>query len=180
MNETTIGSKRVFEGRLFKVDSLEVRMDSGRTSAREVVRHPGAAAAICETGDGQFVFVRQYRKAVEKEMLEIVAGIVEDDESAEACVVREIGEETGYGVEKLTRLGKVYPSPGYTDEQISLYYARLREWDGCPEADEDEDIDVEQHNRDQVELMILSGEVEDAKTISSWFLYERALQQNRI
>ncbi len=176
MKETTIGCKRVFAGRLLKVDSLEVRTGSGRSSVREVVRHPGAVAAICEDGDGRFVFVRQYRKAVEKEVLEIVAGILDAGEGAEACVVREIGEETGYGVEKLVRLGRIYSSPGYTEEQISLYYARLREWDGCAEADEDEDIDVEKYSRDQVEGMILSGEIEDSKTISSWLLYEKAVR----
>ncbi len=176
MKERTISQKRVFDGRLLKVDSLEVRTNSGRCSVREVVRHPGAVAAICEDGDGQFVFVRQYRKAVEKEMLEIVAGIREEGEGSEACVVREIGEETGYGVERLVRLGRIYSSPGYTEEQVSLYYARVREWDGCAQCDEDEDIDVEKYSRDQVEGMILSGEIEDSKAISSWLLYEKAVR----
>ena len=74
MNEKTISSQRAFDGRLLKLDVLDVELDNGRRSRREVVRHPGAVAVWARTPDKRFVFVRQFRKAIESDLLEIVAG----------------------------------------------------------------------------------------------------------
>lgn len=180
MKELTVSSKRVFDGKLLKVDSIDVDRSDQTTAQREVVRHPGAVAALAQDVDGNFVFVRQYRKAVEAEMLEIVAGILEEEEAPEACVVREVGEETGYGVERLVRLGRICTSPGYTEEKVSLYYARLREWSGKSLPDEDESIEVLTFSREEVEQMVVSGQIEDAKTLSALWLYDKANRDGRI
>ena len=67
--EKTIDSHRVFEGRLLKVDSVDVELADGRKSVREIVRHPGAVAVLVRGADKRYVFVHQYRKPAEKVML---------------------------------------------------------------------------------------------------------------
>ena len=180
MREVTISSKRVFEGKLLKIDSLEVSCDGDGRTIREVVRHPGAVAAIARKRDGRFVFVRQYRKAVERETLEIVAGLLEEDEDADECIVREVGEETGYRVVKTVRLGQVKSSPGYTEENVAIYYAELGEQDGILQQDDDEFVEVEDYSLEEVESMLASNGIEDAKTYAAWWLYCRAAEDGRL
>ena len=65
MNEKTLKVATHFDGKLLKLDVLEVEMESGRRAEREIVRHPGVAAVLGELADGRLVLVRQFRKPIE-------------------------------------------------------------------------------------------------------------------
>ena len=171
MNEKTISSQRVFDGRLLKLDVLEVRLDNGRRARREIVRHPGAVAIWARAPDGRFVFVRQFRKAVEQELLEVVAGTLEAGETAEACARREIREETGYAVKTLTPLGLIFTAPGFCTEQIFLFYADLA-GGGAAAPDPDERLDVVLLDEAAWNAMMSRGAVQDAKTWAAWGMFQ--------
>lgn len=175
MNERTIASKTVFDGRLFRIDVLDVELDSGKRTVREIVRHPGACAILaqCSGDDDRFVFVRQFRKAAEIELLEVVAGTLDPGESPDACALREVREETGYEVETLRRLGVCYPAAGYTQEKLHLYYARLKPSPGPRAPDEDEQLEVQYASAAEVEEMIAQGDIVDGKTLAIWLLYSK-------
>lgn len=172
MKERTINSKHRFTGRLIKVDLLNVRLDNGREARREIVRHPGAVAVLCRRPDGRFVFVRQFRKPVESELLEVVAGTREPDEGPAVCARREVQEETGYKVLSLKRLGSIYTAPGYCDERIEIFFAEIRpsRIQGCP--DPDEQIEMVSLDKKQIETMLISGKIKDAKTLAAWTMYK--------
>ncbi|HNR92996.1 MAG TPA: NUDIX hydrolase [Kiritimatiellia bacterium] len=173
MRETTIGSRTVFKGRLLTVDVLDVELENGVRSTREVVRHRGAAAVLARLPDGRFVLVRQFRKPVEREVLEIVAGLLEEREAPEACARREVREETGHEVEELVRLGTVCPSVGCMDEHIQLFYARLADGPAATRLDHDEHVETVVLSAGEITDMIRRGAVEDAKTLAAWLLYEK-------
>ncbi|MFA5043487.1 MAG: NUDIX hydrolase, partial [Kiritimatiellia bacterium] len=139
---------------------------------REVVRHPGAVAVWARAPDGRFVFVRQFRKAIEQELLEIVAGTLEIGETPEACARREIREETGYAVKTLTPLGPIFTAPGFCTERIFLFYAELagggRTTDGGRRTTADEDLDVVLLDEAEWKAMMSRGAVQDAKTWAAW------------
>lgn len=175
MKEKTLTTKTVFDGRLLKLDVLEVELESGVRTGREIVRHPGAIAVLPRLPDGRFVFVRQFRKPVEKEVLEIVAGTLDRDEQPDDCAGRELKEETGYSVEKLVKLGVVYPSPGYTDEKIHIYYASLLPGRKERRLDDDEELDVVCLEPERIEKMISSGELDDCKTLAAWLLFKKQI-----
>jgi ADP-ribose pyrophosphatase len=168
--EKTIRAERAFEGRLVKVDVLDVELASGQRARREIVRHPGAVVVLAELPDGRFVFVRQFRKALEQELLEAVAGTLEPGEHPDACAARELEEETGYGVERLSRLGAIYPAPGYSEEVLHAYHARLRAAPGSSRPDADEKLAVVHLSAGEVEAMIQAGGMADSKTLAVWLL----------
>ena len=172
MKEKTINSKRKFNGRLIKVDLLNVRLDNGREARREIVRHPGAVAVLCRRPDGRFVFVRQFRKPVESELLEVVAGTREPDEEPAVCARREVQEETGYKVVSIRRLGSIYTAPGFCDERIEIFFAEIRPSgiQGCP--DHDEQIEMICLDKKQIETMLVSGKIKDAKTLAAWTMFK--------
>jgi len=169
----TLKSETVFDGKLLKLELLEIDVGSGRTASREIVRHAGAVAALARIPDGRFVFVRQFRKAVEKELLEIVAGRLEPGEQPELCARRELKEETGYDVAELYSLGGVYNAPGYCSEKLYLFFAELRAERGAQACDEDEHVTVVLLSASEFEAQVAAGRIEDAKTLAAWLAFEK-------
>ncbi len=169
-DERIIDTRSVFSGRLLKVDVLTVDMGDGTTARREVVRHPGATAILAELPDGRFVLVEQYRCAVGRRMMEVVAGCLEPGEEPAACARREVEEETGYRASELIALGRIFASPGYACECLHLFYARLAAEPGRQALDEDERVRPLFLTAPQVEALIAEGAIQDAKTLSCWLL----------
>ena len=170
MMEKTLATRRAFDGNLLSVDVVDVELSDGRRSMREIVRHSKATVVLGELPDGRFVLVRQFRKALEEEMIEAVAGGQEEGESAEECAKREMKEESGYEVVSIDYLGAIVSSPGFCDEVLYAYHARLEaeRWEQIP--DEDEEVEVLLRSRDEIEKMIVVGEIIDGKTMAAWTL----------
>jgi len=173
MHERTLSAQRVFDGRILKVDVLAVELAEGQRSVREVVRHPGATVVLAEMPDGRFVLVRQFRKALERVLLEAVAGTLQPGEDPAACARRELQEETGYTAQTLTPLGRFAPCPGYSQEILHAYHARVGPAPGARSPDEDEKLEVVVLSRDDLDRMVAQGEIEDGKTLAVWMLWEK-------
>ncbi len=176
MNERTLNSKRVFDGRLLKLDVETVEIEGGRISEREIVRHPGAVTVLVRMPDARFVFIRQYRKPIEQQLLEVVAGCLEDCEAPEACARREVREETGYDVTSIQSLGLTYPGPGYSDETLHMFFAEVGNEQASQALDEDEIIEVVYLSESAIEAMITNNEIMDAKTLAVWTLFKQKIR----
>lgn len=160
-----------FQGRKFSFEVNKLRLPNGVEGEWECVRHPGGALIIPVTNDGKLVLVRQYRFAVCGRLLEFPAGTIENKESPEETVKREIQEETGYKANKWRSLGKFPLAPGYSDEYIYAFLATdLEKLETPPEMDDDEDIEVVLMTPKELETAIFNGELIDAKSIASFFL----------
>ena len=164
MKEERIGGEEVFSGKILKVNLDQVRLPGGKTGMRVVVHHPGAVAIVAVQED-KILMVRQYRYAVGQDLLEIPAGKLDPQEEPFHCAERELREETGYRGE-LTSLGKIYTTPGFTDEVIHLFLARNLIWDPLS-PDEDEVLQVESLPWTEAVRRAEQGEFLDAKTIVS-------------
>lgn len=171
MNEKTVSSRQIFAGHLLKLNVLEVELGNGRRARREIVRHPGAVAIWARVPDGRFVFVRQFRKAIEQELLEVVAGTREAGETPATCARREIREETGYTVKTLTPLGHIFTAPGFCNEQIFIFHAELT-GGGAAAPDPDEQLEVVLLDEVELEAMMSRGVIQDAKTWAAWGMFK--------
>lgn len=171
--ESTLSREWGFRGKLLNVEVLSVDLGDGKTSTREVLRHPGAAVVLARLPDGRFVFVRQFRKAVEQFMLETIAGTREAGESPDVCARREVLEECGHGVVDMQKLGLTYPAPGYTDECLHLYLADVSAEAQALDTDDDEEIEVVYMSAEDVDAALVCGDIVDAKTMSIWWLYKQ-------
>jgi len=162
--EATVTSQRVYEGRLVNLRVDTVRLENGRLTEREIVEHPGAVAVVALDEDDNIILVRQFRKAVEKKLLEIPAGTLEVGEEPIACARRELREETGYRAECLEQIGGLYPSPGFCTEHIHLYLATgLKKGLSAPE--DDEAIETIKVPLSDIPAMVSQGEICDGKSI---------------
>ncbi len=126
----------VYEGRVIRL-IREVLTIKGRRMVRETIQHPGSVVIVPVLDDGRVVLVRQYRRAVGHELLELPAGTLDPRETRTACARRELEEETGWQARTMRRIGEFYAAPGIINERMTVFLARgLRKVAAHPEPDE--------------------------------------------
>lgn len=168
--EKTISSKFLFEGRAVKLRLDAVQMPDGRQTTREIVEHPDCVAVVPVDTEGNVLLVKQYRKSVEKELLEIPAGGIEPDEEPMAAVRREMQEETGFLPHNIERMGGFYSSPGFCTEYLHLFLAT--ELVEMPLTAEDTaEITVVPVSPDEIGSLITSETIQDSKSIAGLLTY---------
>ncbi len=121
--ERTISSQQIFDGHAVRLRVDTIVTADGRQSTREIVEHSDCIGVVAIDEDDNVLLVRQYRKAIEKELLELPAGGIDPGETPEEAVIREMQEETGYKPGKVERLAGFYSSPGFLTEYLHLYLA---------------------------------------------------------
>lgn len=84
---------------------------------------PDYICVVARTTDQRILMVRQYRPAVEDYTLELPAGTVDAGETPEQAIRRELEEEAGYRVGKLTHLGTLNPDTGRLSNRMWCYWA---------------------------------------------------------
>lgn len=177
-----ISSKVVYQGKVFKVTSDNVREPNGITATRDVIRHSGSVVilAVDETGSEPRVLLeRQYRYAAQSYLWELPAGRIDSGENALAGAKRELIEETGYRAKKWTRALRFYASPGFLDETMNIYLAReLTAGKARPE--EDESIECHMVPLSEAIDMIFSGKIHDGKAIAGVLWLAEALRRKRL
>jgi ADP-ribose pyrophosphatase len=171
-----IESQVVFRGRVFKVRKDKIRVTESRVFHLDVVEHRNSVTIVPLDSDGNLWFVRQYRHPVGGNLLELPAGVIEPEESAEECAYREIREETGMAAGNLREIGSFFLAPGYSTEYMYVFLAT--ELDPDPlDADEDEFISIEKIPVEKALRMAKSGQIQDVKSIGSIFLAHPFLLQ---
>ncbi|MFO0801004.1 MAG: NUDIX hydrolase [Gemmataceae bacterium] len=162
----------VFTGRRVSVAIDTFTAADGSTVRRDFIMHPGAVVILPVLDAENVVLLRNHRWVVGETLWEVPAGTREPNEPLEDCAKRELAEETGYTAAKWTYLGFLYASPGVMNEQLHLFVAE--ELTPGPMALEaDEQLEPVTVPLAAAVRMCLSGEVKDAKTITSLLLWER-------
>jgi len=164
MEEKTTSSSYPFSGKVVAVRVDEVLLPDGKQAKREIVEHSGAVAIVPVNENMEVLCIRQYRKAAEKVLLEIPAGIIEPGEKIEDCAQRELAEETGFASNNLLNLTSFYPSPGFSSEIIHVFLGRDL-YKKEVEKPEDEFIQLENIPLQSALGKIKNGEIEDGKTV---------------
>lgn len=138
-------------------------LPDGSEAFREVVEHPGGVCVAALTDEREVLFVRQFRYPYFEEVLEIPAGKRDAGEDPLCCGKRELKEETGAVADKYIDLGRIYPTPGYTNEVIYVYGATQLKYEN-QSLDEGEFLTVEKIPLEKAVEMVMNGDLPDAKT----------------
>ena len=145
---------------------------NGETIRRDAIFHPGAVVILPVLDREHICLLRNLRFVIDETLWEVPAGTLEPDEPLESCARRELMEETGYTAAKWTYRGYLFASPGVMDEKLHLFIAEdLTADQSRPEIDEQlEPVTVKFEDAIR---MCLSGEIKDAKTVTSILLWDR-------
>lgn len=179
LNEKPLSSEYPYRGKIVSLRVDQALLPNGRQAVREVVEHPGGVCVAALTDQEELLFVRQFRYPYQEVILELPAGKRSPGEDPLACGVRELKEETGAEAERVEPLGRLYPSPGYTDEIIYLFLATgLSLGDSHP--DDDEFLEVERVPLGEAVRRVMAGEIDDAKTQIAVLKIEELKRQGRL
>ncbi|HET9589498.1 MAG TPA: NUDIX hydrolase [Anaerolineales bacterium] len=164
-----IRSETILQGRAFSIRRDYLKTPNGRETRLEIIEHGGSVVLIPVDADGNLLFVRQYRHAVGKDLLELPAGTRDGDEPFEKCAARELREETGMEAGNLQKVGEFYLAPGYSSEFMTVYLATgLKE--NPLDGDDDEFLNLEKIPLKKAIEMAERGELPDAKSLAALLL----------
>jgi ADP-ribose diphosphatase len=167
-----LGSRMLYEGRVFSVRRDRVREPGGVEVTRDVVVHSGSVVLLPVFPGGEILLVRQYRHSVRSFLWELVAGRIEPGESPLAAARRELAEETGYTARRFRKLMDVFPTPGFVSEHMVVFACEgLAAGQSHPDADER--IEARRFTLPQLERMMRTGRLRDAKSIAAILYYAR-------
>jgi ADP-ribose pyrophosphatase len=169
-----LSSSIVYEGPIFGIRRDEVIEPSGVRTTREVVTHPGSVVVLPVLPDGQILLIQQYRHATRQYLWELVAGRMDPGETPQKAAARELIEETGFRAKRFRVFLDVFPTPGFLEERMFILLAEGLTA-GKAEPEEDEKIISRAYNPKQLEEMIRSGKLRDAKSIAGILFYFRFL-----
>lgn len=173
-----LGEETLWTGHIVSAAQGRFVAPDGTEFEREVVRHPGAVSVVAMLDEGTAILVRQYRSAVDRELLEIPAGkcdVAGEDRALTAR--RELEEEIGMQAGRLDRLCDFLNSPGFCDEDSTIFLAR--DLQPCPtdtHGVEEEHMTIEHVALADVPSLVASGKIVDAKTIIGLLLAREATQ----
>jgi len=179
MSFDLLKSEIIYPGRAFTIRRDQIRLPDGRTTKFDIVEHHGSVVLIPIDAEGNLLFVRQYRHAAGKDMLELPAGTLDEGEAPEACARREIREETGMAADNLELVGGFYLAPGYSTEYMYVYLATNLRHDPL-QADADEFLEVASFPLAEALKMAERGEIPDSKSLAALALARLRLEKLRV
>ena len=178
LTEHRVSGEKVYEGVMLHVYKDMVRLPSGKITAREFVRHPGAVMVIPLLPSGEVVMERQFRYPLARDFIEFPAGKIDPGEEGLATGQRELFEETGYRADTWTHLTTIHPVISYSDERIELYLAEhLTAADA--RLDEGEFLEVITVPVRTAIDWVEEGRITDVKTVIGVFWLERLLARRQ-
>jgi ADP-ribose pyrophosphatase len=171
-----IGGRLVYRGKTFAVREDTFRLGDGDMVERQIVHHPGSV--VIAAHDGKKIYlVRQPREAVtEDALLELPAGKLDvEGETELEAAKRELAEEVGVAADRWRELKRVYTSPGFASERVTLFEATgLSDASGQRKTDER----IEIVERPLAELDATIAECEDSTSIIALMMLRNALRDS--
>jgi ADP-ribose pyrophosphatase len=166
MAPRVLTSETLYRGRVLALRLDEVEYAPGRSTRLEIIDHTEAVVILPLDRDRNVWFVRQYRHAAGRDLLELPAGVLPPGEAPEDGARRELQEEVGMTAGRMEHLLSFWLAPGYSTEYMHVFVAT--ELSPAPLAqDEDEVITVEKVPLPQALALALAPGAErgaDAKT----------------
>jgi ADP-ribose pyrophosphatase len=168
----TLRRKEIWRGSVGSFGIERVALPNGKETDLAILKHPGAAAVVPFLNRERILLLRQYRHAVRGMIWEVPAGKLDEAESPEQCVMRELLEETGYSANRIEKTGMIYSTPGFSDERLYLFCA-YDLFPGERALEEHEVIETHEVPLSEALAMVDRGEICDAKSVAALFHVSR-------
>lgn len=159
-----VDQELIAETPFLRLEELSLRSPKGDIAPRTVVRVGGAVGLVAIDGD-EVILIRQYRTALDRAVLELPAGKLDvPGEPRIETARRELAEEAGFAAGSIEVLVHYYTSPGFTDEEMTIFIASdLSEVETNPMGPEEEAAEIVRVPIAQIPALL--GEIEDSKTV---------------
>lgn len=167
-----IEDKEIFKGKRISLHIAKYKNDNIEME-REEIKVRDAVIILAITNENKILFVKGYREIIEKEEIELPAGIIEEGETPEEAAIRELEEETGYRAHKIEFLRHIYSSCGIINEKLYIFFASNLE-KTKQKLDEDEFLEVIEYTEEEAKKLLDNNIVDSASAnvgLMTYFLY---------
>ncbi|TWT44570.1 ADP-ribose pyrophosphatase [Phycisphaerae bacterium RAS1] len=162
----------LLESRKFRVERFALTGRDGVARPHDLIIHPGAAVILPRLDDGRLLFIRNYRLAAQRELLELPAGTLDPPETPLDCARRELTEETGYVAARIEPLLSYYSTPGICNERMHAFLATGLT-PGPARLEPDEHIQPQPLTIEEALRSARDGRIQDAKSLVTLLYYDR-------
>ncbi len=158
-------NKLIHQGKLIALHKEEVPLANGKHTFFDIVKHPGGAVIAALNDQNEICLLKQWRHAVQESIWELPAGCLEPNEEPMVTAQRELEEEAGVTASDWVDLGRIIPSPGFSNEVLYLFAASDLQ-QGQTNLDEAEQLEAHWLPLENAFEMLHTGEIDDAKTLA--------------
>lgn len=134
-----------------------------------VLEYSNWVNAVAITDNNEVLMVRQYRHAAEIVSLEIPGGVIDDGETPQQALRRELLEETGYQFDDFELLCTVYANPSTANNHTYCYLARGGKKVQEQQLDEQENLIVETFTIAEVKQLLAENKIAQALHCTALF-----------
>ena len=174
MRFTILDRKAIWNGKIFNIEQLLVRLPDARERKYDLIDHRDSVTILPVDNDRNVWFVRQFRMGCLSDLLELPAGVMDEGETPEECASREIREEIGFSANDLQKIGEIYLAAGYITEKNHIFLARQLS-ESPLQQDDDEFLETISISIQKAYAMARSGQISDSKTLAAFFLAQSVL-----
>lgn len=166
----------LFRSRVFEVEEVHLRFANGvETRFERLVGSPyGAVLTVALNEANEVLLIREYAVGLHRYELGLPKGRIEDGESPLEAGVRELREETGFGAERLEKLGELTLAPSYSTLCAHVVLARGLHYAPL-QGDEPEPIEVVPWPLARLAELVGMPECSEARTLAALFMVREHL-----
>ena len=163
MEWKVLESEYLFRQPWFTVRKEKCELPNGKImQAYYTIEYPTWVSAFALTKENKVVLVKQYRHGLNVISSETPGGVVDDGESPETAIARELKEETGFEFQSFEHLGKISANPATTNNYMHMFLAREGEKVAEQKLDETEDVEVITYSIDEIKQLVRERKIVQA------------------
>lgn len=171
---TILSRQIVAKSRLLRIEAIDLKFSNGELRQYERMQGSGRGAVMVVPflDDETMLLVREYAAGLHNYQLGFPKGLIDPGETPEQAANRELKEEIGYGVRKLTALKQVSMAPAFFSAAMTLFVGE----DLYPEqllGDEPEPLEIVPWKLSELDELLTQPDFTEARSVAALLLMQR-------